>query len=208
MLLGLSSGGFASWSGTGLARVPFALEGREPTRAALGSGRGRLGNAGGNTLVARLLSDEDRRLCEAGSRRDIGAKRIDPATNRLDRSGEGALNATDLNAVEEALRIKEAQGGEVVVVSFGPDEGTGLAAQGTRDGCRSRRPRLGRRSCRLGSRRDELCAREGARARESRPRAVRAAVLGLGRCRALGGRRRAAAQPARLAGRRSRSSRP
>ena len=47
-------------------------------------------------------------------------RRIDAATNRLDRSGEGALNATDVNAVEEALRIKEAQGGEVVVVSLGP----------------------------------------------------------------------------------------
>jgi len=47
-------------------------------------------------------------------------KRIDAATNRLDRSGEGALNATDINAVEEALRIKEAQGGEVVVISLGP----------------------------------------------------------------------------------------
>ena len=49
------------------------------------------------------------------------AKRIDPATKRLDRSGEGALNATDVNAVEEALRVKEAVGeGEVVVVSLGP----------------------------------------------------------------------------------------
>jgi electron transfer flavoprotein beta subunit len=47
-------------------------------------------------------------------------RRIDAATNRLDRSGEGALNATDLNAVEEALRVKEAHGGEVVVVSLGP----------------------------------------------------------------------------------------
>jgi electron transfer flavoprotein beta subunit len=47
-------------------------------------------------------------------------KRIDPATKRLDRSGEAALNATDLNAVEEALKIKEAQGGEVVLVSLGP----------------------------------------------------------------------------------------
>jgi electron transfer flavoprotein beta subunit len=47
-------------------------------------------------------------------------RRIDPGTNRLDRSGEGALNATDLNAVEEALRLKEAQGGEVVLVSLGP----------------------------------------------------------------------------------------
>jgi electron transfer flavoprotein beta subunit len=47
-------------------------------------------------------------------------RRIDVATNRLDRSGEGALNPTDINAVEEALRIKEAHGGEVVVVSLGP----------------------------------------------------------------------------------------
>ena len=52
-------------------------------------------------------------------------KKIDPATKRLDRSGEAALNPTDLNAVEEALRIKEAQqghgqGGEVVLVSLGP----------------------------------------------------------------------------------------
>ena len=47
-------------------------------------------------------------------------RRLDPATNRLDRSGEGAINATDINAVEEALRIKEAHGGEVVVISLGP----------------------------------------------------------------------------------------
>jgi electron transfer flavoprotein beta subunit len=49
-------------------------------------------------------------------------KRIDPATKRLDRSGEAALNPTDLNAVEEALRIKELHGGEVVLVSFGPEK--------------------------------------------------------------------------------------
>jgi electron transfer flavoprotein beta subunit len=49
-------------------------------------------------------------------------KKIDPATKRLDRSGEAALNPTDLNAVEEALRIKESQGeGEVVLVSLGPE---------------------------------------------------------------------------------------
>ncbi len=47
-------------------------------------------------------------------------KRIDPAAKRLDRSGEAALNPMDLNAVEEALRIKEARGGEVVLVSLGP----------------------------------------------------------------------------------------
>src|SRR3990172_11852443 len=50
------------------------------------------------------------------------AKRLDPATKRLDRSGEGALNAFDANAVEEALRLKDAGGGEaeVVLVSMGP----------------------------------------------------------------------------------------
>jgi electron transfer flavoprotein beta subunit len=53
---------------------------------------------------------------EAGVR-----KRIDPQTKRLDRSGEGGLNAFDANAIEEALRIKEAAGdGEVVLVSMGP----------------------------------------------------------------------------------------
>ena len=49
-------------------------------------------------------------------------KRLDPATNRLDRSAEGALNATDVNAVEEALRLRDAHEGEVVVVSLGPEK--------------------------------------------------------------------------------------
>jgi electron transfer flavoprotein beta subunit len=50
-----------------------------------------------------------------------GASRIDAETKRLDRSGEGALNPFDANAVEEALRLKEAAGdGEIVLVSMGP----------------------------------------------------------------------------------------
>jgi electron transfer flavoprotein beta subunit len=49
-------------------------------------------------------------------------KRIDPQTKRLDRSGEGALNHFDTQAVEEALRIKERESGsEVVLVSLGPE---------------------------------------------------------------------------------------
>ncbi len=49
-------------------------------------------------------------------------KRIDPQTKRLDRSGEAGLNAFDANAIEEALRVKEASGdGEVVLVSMGPE---------------------------------------------------------------------------------------
>ncbi|MCZ7587287.1 MAG: electron transfer flavoprotein subunit beta/FixA family protein [Gaiella sp.] len=48
-------------------------------------------------------------------------KRLDPSTHRLDRSGEGALNPTDLNAVEEALRLRDAHGGEVAILSLGPE---------------------------------------------------------------------------------------
>jgi electron transfer flavoprotein beta subunit len=49
-----------------------------------------------------------------------GHSRLDPASKRLDRSGEGALNHFDANAVEEALRLKADSDTEVVVVSVGP----------------------------------------------------------------------------------------
>ena len=49
-----------------------------------------------------------------------GHSRLDPASKRLDRSGEGALNHFDANAVEEALRLKGDSDTEVVVVSLGP----------------------------------------------------------------------------------------
>ena len=49
-------------------------------------------------------------------------RRIDPDTKRIDRSGDRSLNAFDLNAIEEALRLNEAGGGgEVVLVCLGPD---------------------------------------------------------------------------------------
>src|SRR5438552_18697226 len=52
-----------------------------------------------------------------------GTPKLDPGSKRLDRSGEGALNHFDANAVEEALKIKEATGGgEVVLVSLGPEK--------------------------------------------------------------------------------------
>ena len=51
------------------------------------------------------------------------ARRIDPSTKRLDRSGEGVLNPFDANAVEEALKLRDASGeGEVVIVSLGPEK--------------------------------------------------------------------------------------
>jgi electron transfer flavoprotein beta subunit len=53
---------------------------------------------------------------------EAASARIDPQTKRLDRSGEGALNQFDVHAVEEALKLKEAEGEtEVVIVSVGPE---------------------------------------------------------------------------------------
>jgi electron transfer flavoprotein beta subunit len=50
-------------------------------------------------------------------------RRIDPATKRLDRSGELTLSDYDTHPVEEALKLKDAAGdGEVVVVSMGPEK--------------------------------------------------------------------------------------
>src|SRR3954453_9719768 len=51
-----------------------------------------------------------------------GPSRLDPSTKRLDRSGEGALNHFDANAVEEALRLKGDSDTEVVAVSLGPQQ--------------------------------------------------------------------------------------
>src|SRR5919109_5514938 len=51
-----------------------------------------------------------------------GHGKIDPSTKRLDRSGEGAMNHFDANAVEEALRLKGDGETEVVVVSLGPQK--------------------------------------------------------------------------------------
>ena len=48
-------------------------------------------------------------------------KRLDPADKTVDRAGvDGVMNEIDEYAVEEALRIKEAQGGEVTILSMGP----------------------------------------------------------------------------------------
>jgi electron transfer flavoprotein beta subunit len=47
-------------------------------------------------------------------------RRIDPGTLRMDRSGDRSLNAYDLHAVEQAIRLKDAAGdGEVILVSMG-----------------------------------------------------------------------------------------
>ena len=60
-----------------------------------------------------------------------GTKRVDPQTLRLDRSGEAGLNPFDTNAIEEALRLREASGdGEIVLVSMGPERTTEALRKG------------------------------------------------------------------------------
>jgi electron transfer flavoprotein beta subunit len=50
------------------------------------------------------------------------ARRIDPETKRLDRSGEPALNSFDANAIEEALKLRGADpDSEVLIVSLGAE---------------------------------------------------------------------------------------
>jgi electron transfer flavoprotein beta subunit len=50
--------------------------------------------------------------------------KLDPASWRVDRSANSVLNPYDEYAVEEALRIREAHGGEVTVVCMGPETAT------------------------------------------------------------------------------------
>jgi electron transfer flavoprotein beta subunit len=51
-------------------------------------------------------------------------QKLDPTTWRLDRSVTCILNPYDEYAVEEALKLKEAHGGEVVAVCMGPEKAT------------------------------------------------------------------------------------
>jgi electron transfer flavoprotein beta subunit len=51
------------------------------------------------------------------------ARRLDPSTHRLDRSGDSELNPFDVHALEEAVRIREAGAdvAEIVAVCMGPE---------------------------------------------------------------------------------------
>src|SRR5581483_10858141 len=50
-------------------------------------------------------------------------KRLSDSDKTVDREGvEGVMNELDEYAVEEALRIKEAHGGEVTVLTMGPEK--------------------------------------------------------------------------------------
>ena len=51
------------------------------------------------------------------------ARRLDPSTHRLDRSGDSELNPFDVHGLEEAIRIRESgqQVDEIVAVCMGPE---------------------------------------------------------------------------------------
>lgn len=53
-----------------------------------------------------------------------GTLRVRTDSGTLDRSGPGELNATDKNAIEEALRLEDAGEAEVVLVTMGPAAAT------------------------------------------------------------------------------------
>lgn len=54
---------------------------------------------------------------------DVKDVRLDPVTNTLAREGvESIMNPYDEHALEEAVRLKEQLGGEVVVVTMGPPQ--------------------------------------------------------------------------------------
>ena len=57
---------------------------------------------------------------------DSGSERkLDPADNTVARAAaDNVINEMDEYAIEEALTVKEAQGGEVTVLTVGPDSAT------------------------------------------------------------------------------------
>jgi electron transfer flavoprotein beta subunit len=52
------------------------------------------------------------------------AKRIDPSTNRLDRSGDSELNPFDVHGLEEAIKLREAghDVGEIIALCMGREQ--------------------------------------------------------------------------------------
>lgn len=61
--------------------------------------------------------------------------KIDPKTNNMVRDNvEGVINPFDKNAIEEALRIKDQLGGEVILLSMGAGRIHEFAARRSRNG--------------------------------------------------------------------------
>lgn len=62
--------------------------------------------------------------------------KIDPVTKNLDRSNiTGVINPFDKNAIEEAIKIREKHGGEVIVISMGPPQAMESLREALAMGC-------------------------------------------------------------------------
>ena len=98
-------------------------------------------------------------------------KRIDPATGRLDRSGERTLNPYDTHAIEAAMQIRE--GGvveveEIVAVTMGPESAARALHKAVSLGADRSMHLCDERARRVRCRGDRLRPRAGAGARSSR----------------------------------------
>ncbi len=66
---------------------------------------------------------------------DTAVERTLTGEGTLDRASlDGLINELDEYAIEEGLKIAEAQGGEVTILSMGPAQGVGVDPQGAVDG--------------------------------------------------------------------------
>ena len=106
-------------------------------------------------------------------------KRINPATGRMDRSGEKNLNSYGTHAIEAAMQIREGdaiQVDEIVAVTMGPRVRRSRAPQGALPGRRPLGSSARRNARRLRRRGDRLRVGEGPREGAARPGAARPAV--------------------------------
>ena len=77
---------------------------------------------------------------------DTDDVKLDPKTGNLCREGvKSMLNPLDANAVEAALRLREAHGGTVAAVTMGPPQAEEALKKALAMGLSALRPRLRRR---------------------------------------------------------------
>ena len=103
---------------------------------------------------------------------DSGSERkLDSADNTVDRAAaDNVINEIDEYAIEEALTVKEAHGGEVTVLTVGPDAATDADPQGAVDGRGQGRARVRRRPSTARTRVQTVAGpRRGARHARVRP---------------------------------------
>ena len=89
---------------------------------------------------------EDRRVHQAGATREWQLRINDARTWIREQDASFEMNEPDAYALEEALRLKEKHGGEVVVCSAGPARVAQVHPRGAGARRRPRDPRRGRRA--------------------------------------------------------------